>query len=75
LSACCRLDGFFIFVPDALVPLSIAASAFDLQALVNAPGGKRMPEEQLGYVRYGAITGGALGNYIHIENSDNWLKK
>jgi hypothetical protein len=51
-----------------LVPLRIAASDMPLRAKVKAAGGKWTPEEQLWYVRYGAIAGGPLETHIHIDN-------
>ena len=56
------------YASDTLVPLRIAASDMPLRAKVKAAGGKWTPEEQLWYVRYGAIAGGPLESHIHIDN-------
>jgi hypothetical protein len=57
------------FASDALVPLRIAASNMALRAKVKAAGGRWVPEEQLWFVRYGAIAGSQLENHIHIDKS------
>lgn len=55
------------YAHDALVPLCIAASDMPLRAKVKAAGGKWKPEEQLWFVRYGAIAGSPLEKHIHID--------
>ncbi len=57
------------FAPEALVPLRVAASNMTLRAKVKAVGGRWVPEEQLWYVRYGAIAGGSLEKHIHLDAS------
>ncbi len=57
------------FAPDTLVPLRIAASNMPLRVKVKAAGGKWIPEEQLWYVRYGAIVGSPLEKHIHIDGT------
>lgn len=57
------------FASDIFVPLRIAASNLTLRAKVKALRGRWVPEEQLWYVRYGAIAGSQLENHIHIDRS------
>jgi hypothetical protein len=40
-----------------------------LRAKVKTVGGRWVPEEQLWYVRYGAIAGSRLENHIHVDRS------
>jgi hypothetical protein len=63
------------YQPEALVALRIEAANMPLRAKVKAAGGKWFPEELLWYVRYGAIVGGPLEKHIHIDNTQNPVKK
>jgi len=54
-----------------IVPLRISASDMRLREMVKAAGGKWRPDEQLWFVRYGAIAGGPLENHIHVDRSKN----
>jgi hypothetical protein len=61
--------GFFFFSLESFLKLSIAVSDMALRAKVRAAGDKWVLEENLWYVRYGAIAGGPLGKHVHIDNS------
>lgn len=52
-----------------LCKFAILTRYVPLRAKVKTAGGKWVAEEQLWYVRYGAIAGSQLENYIHIDRS------
>ena len=63
------------FAHDTLDPLPIAASNMTLSSKVKAVGGRWVPEEQLRYVKYGAIAGSQFENHIHIDRSKKKASK
>lgn len=56
---------------EDIVSLRISASNMRLRTMVKAAGGRWKPEEQLWFVKYGAIAGGPLENHIHIDRLVN----